>query len=68
MLDEQDCDARFGDLGDQVVDLLGLDRVAAGGRLVEQQDARPERQSASDLEALEGAVGQRRSFLLGGAR
>ena len=40
------------DLPDQAVDLLGLDRVAAGGRLVEQQDARLGGQRAGDLQTL----------------
>ena len=53
MLHQEDGYAGGGDLGDQVVDLLGLDRVAAGGGLVEEEDAGFERERAGDLEALE---------------
>ena len=66
VLHEQDGDAGGGDLGDQVVDLLGLDGVAAGGRLVEEEDAGLERERAGDLEALQRAVGERARLLLGG--
>ena len=40
------------------LDLGGLDRVAAGGRLVEQQDLGLARQRAGDLEPLQRAIGQ----------
>ena len=66
VLHEEDGGAGGGDLGDQVVDLLGLDGVAAGGRLVEEEDAGLERQRAGDLQALERAVGERARLLLGG--
>ena len=66
VLHEQDGDAGGGDLGDQVVDLLGLDGVAAGGGLVEEEDAGLERQRAGDLEPLQRAVGERARLLLGG--
>ena len=49
---------RRGDLLDHIVDLLGLDRIAAGGRLVEQQDLRLGRERAGDLQPPQRAVGQ----------
>src|SRR5918994_4357491 len=36
MLDENDRDTSVGNLPDQVIDLLGLDRIAPGSRLVEE--------------------------------
>ena len=68
VLDQENGDAGPGDLGDQVVYLLGLDGVAAGCRLVEQKDARLERQSAGDLQALQRAIGERGGLPLGAAR
>ena len=66
MLHQEDGCAGGGDLGDQVVDLLGLDGVAAGGGLVEEEDAGFQRQRAGDLEPLQRAVGERARLLLGG--
>ena len=66
VLHQQDGGAGGGDLGDQVVDLLGLDGVAAGGGLVEEEDAGLQRQRAGDLEPLQRAVGERARLLLGG--
>ena len=66
VLHQQDGGAGGGDLGDQVVDLLGLDGVAAGGGLVEEEDARLQRQRAGDLQPLQRAVGERARLLLGG--
>ena len=57
-----------GDLLDHRVDLRGLDRVAAGRRLVEQQHLRLGRQRARDLQPLERAIGQGACPPVGDAR
>ena len=56
MLDQHDGDALPRDGLDDGVDLLRLDRVAAGRRLVEQQHLRRGRERARDLQPLERAV------------
>ncbi len=53
---------------DERVDLGGLDRIAAGGRLVEQQHLGLARERAGDLEPLERAVGQAAGRPLGRCR
>ena len=59
VLDEQDRDAQLpADAGDEVGHLAGLDRVHAGRRLVEQQEARLAGERAGDLQAALVAVGQ----------
>ena len=67
MLHQEDRHALGRDPGDQVVDLLRLDGVAAGGRFVEQQHARFQRQRAGNFQPLKRAVGERTRLLLGGA-
>ncbi len=52
-------DALRRDFLDHGVDLGRLDRVAAGGGLVEQNDLRLGRERARDLQPLERAVGER---------
>ena len=49
-----------------LIDFLGFDRIAAGGRLVEQQHLRLAGQRARDFEALEGAIGERTGRTIGG--
>ena len=43
---------------DQRLHLGGLGRIHAGGRLVEQQQARPQRERAGDLDAAAIGVGE----------
>jgi hypothetical protein len=56
VLDQYDRDTLLGDAADQPVDFLGLDRVAAGRRLVQQQYARFGGQRACYLEPLASAL------------
>ncbi len=67
MLDKQDRHARCGHFGDQVIDLLGFNRVAARRRFVQQQDLWRKRQSAGDFKPLQRAIGKRTRFPLGNA-
>ena len=59
MLDEHHGHAGIGDLADQVVDLDGFLGIQAGGRFVEEDQARLHGQGAGDFQALEGTVGHR---------
>ena len=58
VLDQQDGQPLGLQVGDEPLHLGGLGRVHAGGRLVEQQQARLERQRARDLDAAAVGVGQ----------
>ena len=66
MLHQQDRHALGSNLGDEMIDLLRLDGVAAGGRFIEQQRTGFQRQRAGDLQALQRAVGERARLLFGG--
>ena len=59
MLHEHDRDTPVGNLPDQVIDLLGLDRIAPGRRLIKEQNARLCRKSSGDFETLAGAIRER---------
>ena len=48
-----------------MIDFLGFDRIAAGGRLIEQQHLRFAGQRARDFQALEGAIVERTGRTLG---
>ena len=58
MLDQQDRHAARLEGRDQRLHLVGLGRVHAGGRLVEQQQLGPQRERAGDLEAPTIGVGK----------
>ena len=49
VLDQEDRQALAAQRGDLLEHLARLDRVHAGGRLVEEEQARPEREGAADL-------------------
>ena len=57
VLDQHHRDTGIGDLAHQMVDLDGFLGVEAGGRLVEEDQARLHGQGAGDFETLERAVG-----------
>ena len=59
VLDQHDRDPLLHDGADDVIDFLGFDRIAAGGRLIEQQDLWLARQCARDFQALERAIVER---------
>ena len=65
VLDQHDRNAVLHDGTDDVIEFLGFDRIAAGGRLIEQQHFRFAGQRARDLQALEGAVVERACRTLG---
>ena len=58
VLDQEDRQPFGLQLGDEALHLRGLGRVHAGGRLVEQQQARLQRQRAGDLDAAAVGVGE----------
>jgi hypothetical protein len=59
VLDQEDRQAEVvAELAHEVGELVGLLRVHAGGRLVEQQQRRVRRQRAGDLDAALVAVGE----------
>lgn len=65
VLDEQNGDARRGNFGDQMIDLLGFNRIAARRRFVQQQDLWRERQRARYFKPLQRSIGKRSRFPLG---
>ena len=65
VLDQCDGHPAGGDLPDQLLDLLGLDVVAAGGWFVEKQEIGLGGQCAGELEPLQRAVGKGRSGTVG---
>ena len=65
VLDQEDGDAAVPDAHDVAHQLAGLGRVHAGGRLVEEQEARLGRERAGDLEPPAVGVGQRDGGLVG---
>ena len=65
MLDQDDGHAAIGEAADQLHQVLDLAMRQAGGGLVEQQQLRPQRQRARDLEAPLVAEGQVARLLVG---
>ena len=68
VLDDDDRPALAGDAPQPLLQLLGLPRVEAGGRLVEQQHVRPPEQRARDFDLLLHAVGKVVHFAAGELR
>jgi len=65
VLDQHDRDSVLDDRAYHAIDFLRLDRIATGGRLVEQQQLRLAGQRARYFEALQGAIGERGGWTVG---